>query len=311
MAWKQIQGDTFRWINVDSLSAEAVNRLIEIHPFHRLALDDCLSKSQLPKIDEYDNYFFIILHIPRYLKDRKFSVPMQVAIFLGQNFLITVHSGDLKPINRIFDACSDDRNRVDYMGRTPSYLLYRVILALVDNLLLMAGKVMSNIDDLEPKVFDETVGAVREVTELRHDIANLRRTILPLKRVLHELERKIRRFSDSDSMEAYFGDLTDSIDKVWEVIEACKEVVEIYKDTDYIISSDRTNKILSVLTILFTFSIPATVIGTLYGMNVRLPGGNEDPFIFLGPYTTFILIVLFSFAGIAGMVYLFRKQRWI
>ncbi len=309
MEWKEIQGERFRWINIDSPSADTINQLEAVHPFHRLALDDCLSKSQLPKINEYKDYFFIVLHIPRYLKDRKFSVPMQIAIFLGQDFLVTVHTGDLKPIGRIFEACNEESRRSEYMGNTPTYLLYRLILALADNLLLMAGKVMSNIEALELKVFDETVGAVREVTELRHDVANLRRIIFPLKRVLHELERKVQRFSSSESMEAYFGDLADTIDKVWEVIDACREVVEIYKDTDFIISSDRTNKILSVLTIVFTFSIPATVVGTFYGMNVKLPGA-EDGLTFLGPHTMFYLIVTFSLICILLMVAVFRKVRW-
>jgi magnesium transporter len=175
----------------------------------------------------------------------------------------------------------------------------------------MAAKVMSDIEALEEKVFDETVDAVREVTGLRHNIANLRRTIFPLKRVLHELERRIEHFSKDGTMDVYFGNLSDSIDKVWEIIESCKEMSEIYKDTDYIISSDRTNRILAILTIVYTFSIPATVIGTFYGMNVKIPGGFEDAPLFLGPYTTFMLIIAASFLSVLGMLIIFRKFRWL
>ncbi|MFZ4440596.1 MAG: magnesium transporter CorA family protein [Syntrophales bacterium] len=312
MKLNEIKGNNFRWINIDHPSSESVGALAEVSPFHQLALEDCLSKNQLPKIDDYEDYLFIILHFPRYLKERRFSIPMQVAVFLGRDFLVTVHSGDLKPINRIFEACRDsEASRSNFMGQTSYYLVYRLILALVDNLLQMAAKVMSDIETLEEKVFDETVDAVREVTGLRHNIANLRRTIFPLKRVLHELERRIEHFSKDETMDVYFGDLSDSIDKVWEIIESCKEMSEIYKDTDHIISSDRTNKILTILTIVFTFSIPLTLIGTYYGMNVRIPGGLEDAPTFLGPYTTFIIIIAAGVLSVFGMLAVFRKFRWL
>ena len=312
MGWSEIKGNNFRWINIDLLDRDSVNALSEVHPFHQLDLEDCVSKNQLPKIDDYEDYLFIILHFPRYLKERRFSIPMQIAIFLGRDFLVTVYSEDLKPINRIFEACRDsETTRNNYTGKTSYYLVYRLVLALVENLMQMAAKVMSDIEALEEKVFDETVDAVREVTGLRHNISNLRRTIFPLKRVLHELERRIEHFSKDETLDVYFGDLADSIDKVWEIIESCKEMSEIYKDTDYIISSDRTNKILAILTLVFTFSIPATVIGTLYGMNVRVPGGLEDAPTFLGPYTTFFLIIAAAVISVLGMFVVFRKFRWL
>ena len=312
MEWNEIEGHHFRWVNIDRPAVETLKALPSVHPFHQLAIDDCLSKNQLPKIDDYEDYLFIILHFPRYLKERRFSIPIQVAVFLGRDFLVTVHSGDLKPINRIFEAFRDNEAaRNNYMGKTSYYLFYHLILALVENLMQMAAKVMSDIEALEEKVFDETVDAVREVTGLRHNIANLRRTIFPLKRVLHELERRIEHFSKDETLDVYFGDLSDSIDKVWEIIETCKETSEIYKDTDHIISSERTNKILALLTIVFTFSIPATVMGTFYGMNVRMPGGLEDAPTFLGPYTTFIIIVVATALQMLGMLVLFRRFRWL
>jgi magnesium transporter len=312
MEWNEIKDNNIRWINIDRLDSETVSALTEVHQFHQLALDDCLSKNQLPKIDDYEDYLFIILHFPLYLKERRFSIPIQIAVFLGPDFLVTVHSGNLKPINRIFKTCRDNEvTRRSFMGKTSHYLFYRLILALVENLMRMAAKVMSDIEALEEKVFDETVDAVREVTSLRHNIANLRRTIFPLKRVLHELERRIEHFSKDETMDVYFGDLSDSIDKVWEIIESCKEMSEIYKDTDHIISSDRTNRILTILTIVFTFSIPATLVGTFFGMNVRVPGGLEDAPTFLGPYTTFIIIMAVAALSLLGMLALFRKFRWI
>lgn len=306
-----IKSNSFVWINAESPSSDLLASLLKDYPFHHLDLEDCLSNTQLPKVEEYRGYLFIILHFPRFLKEKKFTVPMQVSMFIGKAFLVTVHNGELKPINRIFTQCStDDRIRNEYMGKAPAFLLYKMLCAVIDNLMLMMGKVVYELDEIEGKVFDEEVDAVRRVTELRHNIANLRRIILPFKRVLHELEKKIEKLADED-MGIYFSDLSDLIDKVWATLEECKETIEIYKDTDFILGSDRTNKILSFLTIIFTFSIPATVIGAFFGMNVNIPGGPINPWTFLGPYTTFLLVLTASTLPVIFMYIFFKKKRWL
>ncbi len=308
---QSIKGKSFIWINIDNPSPSILNSLLQMYHFHHLDVEDCISKTQLPKIDEYKDYLFIILHFPRYLKEKRFSIPSQIGIFLGRDFLVTVHSGELKPINKIFQKCKEDEDALEeYMGISSTFLLYEIIHALIENIMLMLRKVIAEIEGIEDKVFDEKVDAVREITELRRNIANIRRTVFSLRGVIHELEKKINKFSDRD-MSIYFSDLSDYIDKVWSILDECKETIEIYKDTDFIISSDRTNKILAILTILFTFSIPVTVIGTLYGMNVNIPGGTDSPWTFLGRYTTFWLIVIVSILPAFFMYIIFRRLRWM
>lgn len=308
---KSIKWERFVWINIDTPTPALLSSLLNLYAFHHLAVEDCISKTQLPKIDEYENYLLIILHFPRYLKEKRFSIPSQVGIFLGSDFLITVHSGELKPINRIFQDCLENSDSYEeYAKSSPLFLLYRIIYALIENIMLMLHRVMSEIEDIEDKVFDEKIDAVREITELRHNIANIRRVVFPLRGVIHDLEKRIHKFSH-DNMGVYFGDVGDYIDKVWAILHECKETVEIYKDTDFIISSDRTNKILAILTIVFTFSIPATVLGTFFGMNVNLPGGVDNPWTFLGTYTTFIIIVIVSILPVFLMYVVFRRLRWL
>jgi len=315
-----IRSESFTWTNIDKLDADLLQSLKTSYPFHDLDIEDCLSKTQIPKIDEYHDYLFIILHFPRYLKEKQYSVPIQLSIFLGRDFLVTVHNGELKPLNSLFavyrstghlvDAGRNEKAACPLTATSPSSLLYTIMYTLVENLLVMGSKILSNIAEIEEIVFDERISAVREVTGLRHNIANFRRSVFPLKRVIYELEKKIGRFTGED-MGNYFGDLTDYIEKVWAIAEECREAIEIYKDTDVIISSDRTNKILTVLTILFTFSIPFTLFGTLYGMNVALPGGLERPWTFFGPYSTFIVILLASIVPVLCMFTIFRKLKWL
>ncbi len=311
MQLNRIKGEKFIWINIDNPTPVLLNSLLELYPFHSLDVEDCISKIQLSKIDEYKDYLFIVLHFPRYLKEKRFSIPSQVGIFLGRDFIITVHSGELKPISIIFQKCKeDDDTLAEYMGNSPTFLLYRIIHALIENIMIMLKKVISEIEEIEDKVFDEKVDAVREVTELRHNIANMRRVVFSLKDVIHDLEKRVQKFSNDDTS-VYFGDLGDYIDKVWAILQECRETIEIYKDTDFIISSDRTNKILAVLTIMFTFSIPVTVIGALYGMNVNVPGGENSPWTFLGAYTTFWIILILSIVPVFFLYIAFKRLQWL
>ena len=120
-----------------------------------------------------------------------------------------------------------------------------------------------------------------------------------------------RKFSEED-LTLYFDNVKDHIDKVIEVLEESKETIEIFKDTDFMLSTEKSNKILAVLTILFTLSIPVTVVAAIYGMNVDLPGGIETgSATFLGQYTSFILLVIVAIVPAVIMTWYFKRQRWI
>jgi magnesium transporter len=136
--------------------------------------------------------------------------------------------------------------------------------------------------------------------------------VIPLRRTVVELTtRDVQRFSKED-LTLYFKDVQDHIEKIFEALEEARETVEIYKDTDFMLSQEKTNKILAVLTIVFTLSIPATVIGTFYGMNVNLPGGTQTgEWEDLGPYTTLIFVLAISSATALFMVLYFRRLGWL
>jgi len=87
--------------------------------------------------------------------------------------------------------------------------------------------------------------------------------------------------------------------------------MEIYKDTDFVLSTEKTNKVLGMLTIIFTLAIPSTVIGTFYGMNINLPGGLGEELMVIGPHTMFVIIILASAIPAIMMFAYFKKLGWI
>ncbi|MEM2933508.1 MAG: magnesium transporter CorA family protein [Methanocellales archaeon] len=298
------------WINIEKPTQKEISFLAQNYHFHSLALDDCISKVQLPKIDKYENYLFIVLHFPNFSSEGRI-IPSQLSIFLGKNYVITISSGDLKPLSEAFQVCKNDEKALLAVLRSPGYLLYHIIDRLVDSLFPLLDKIINELDDIEDKVFDEKIEAVREVTMLRRRIARFRRIIYPLKRVIGELAKETSHYT-ADDLPIYFGDVEDHVDKVWATLDECKEIIEIYKDTDFMLSTEKTNKILAILTIFFTLSIPITVIGTVYGMNIPLPGGIEtQPWTFLGPYTTFIVLLILSTVPALLMLWYFRHSGWL
>jgi magnesium transporter len=307
----QVKNNGFIWIDIAKPTRDEMKKLAERFPFHELNLEDCLSKIQIPKIDRYEDHVFVILNFPTLEKER---IPRssQLASFIGSGYLVTVHQSELKPISEIFQQCiQSNKARQELMGRSAGYLFHSIIDALTDDLLNLVRRIVGNIEDIEDVVFDEQANAAGEISYIRRQITVLRRIATPLKRTLADITTKdIRRFSEED-LTLYFDDVNDHIDKVIDTLEESKETIEIYKDTDYLHGTDRSNKILAILTIVFTLSLPITIMSSLYGMNVDIPVIEDESLKFLGRYTTFIVIVIGSSVGAVAMALYFHKIRWI
>ncbi len=311
-----IQGEKFVWINLQNPDRHDVEKLAEKYNFNSLNIEDCMTKFELPKLDSYDDHFFVILHFPPL--SQKVGMPRnsQLSIFLGKDFLITIHQGDLKPLVELVEICktdSDQQRKDRLLGKSSGVLLHEIIDVLVDDLLHTSRKIIANLDEIEDRVFDETKPVARSIALLRREINRLRRIVNPLKKFVLEIAKNIKRFSERDDEELtlFFDDIIDHIDKVIETLEESRETMEIYKDTDFVLSTEKTNKVLAVLTIIFTLAIPSTVIGTFYGMNVNLPGGNGDNLMILGPFTAFIIIIIASAIPAILMFVYFKKLGWI
>jgi len=311
--FKSIVKDNLLWVDVRNPTRQIMNKLGGQYSFHELNIEDCLSKTQIPKIDKYDDHVFVILHFPAGTTDEKIPRVTQLSIFIGTNYLITVHQGDLKPLVEMFDLCKKEENqeyRQVMMGKSSGYLLHTIIDALVDDLFHILMKVIGNLDDIEDAVYDEKIGIAKEISHLRREITTIRRVLIPLKRIIISLTRDIQKFSEED-LTPYFDDIKDHIDKVLDTLEESKETIEIYKDTDFMLSTEKTNKIIAMLTVVFTLSIPITVVSTIYGMNISLPGSDMIQFQFFGEYTTLILLILISTLITLVMFLSFRRLGWL
>jgi magnesium transporter len=299
VAWGELT-----WVNITAPTKLETDYLAEKYPFHPLDLDDCLSRIQRPKIDVYDNYLFLVFHFPVFSPEARVTTPSQVSVFIGEDYLITLHKGDLKPLVNLFNQCqTDEKIGLEHFSQGSAYLLYRIIDRLVDYCFPILNKIGGNIEAVEDAIFSVKMrGTVREISALRRDVISFRRIIWPMRAVIGSLEPKIRRFAGMD-LEVYFGDTVDHLDKIWDALDEYKEIIEGLNDTYDSIASNRTNEVMRMLTVIATILLPLTVIASLYGMNVPLPFQNS--------HYSFIIVFFVWAIIVSGMLYFFRRHHWI
>jgi magnesium transporter len=292
------------WVNIEDPTEQETEYLAQNYHFHPLDLDDCLSQIQRPKIDEYEDYLFLVFHFPVFNRDARVTTPSQLSVFIGKNYLITLHKGELKPLVKLFRECQiDEESRQEYFSKGSGYLLYRLIDRLVDYCLPILSKVGNNIEDAEDSVFSDRMrGTIKEISILRRDIISFRRIIWPMRAVIGSLEPKLRRFSTMD-MTVYFGDIVDHVDKIWDTLDEYKEVIEGLKDTYDSLATNRTNEVMRILTVIATVLLPITVVSSVWGMNITLPFERSS--------LALLYVVLIMLVIVGGMLYFFRRQHWI
>jgi magnesium transporter len=304
MATEVLRHGRMTWVNIEKPTPDDINYLRQHYAFHPLDLEDCLSRIERPKIDEYDEYLFIIMQFPVFDDTRRVSRPAEVDMFIGAGFLVTVHDGNLWPIAKLFDDCQGEAEiRQKHMGGGASRLLHDAVDRLVDYCFPILYKVDANIREIEEDIFTEDVpDLVQEISWVRRDIIALQRIVKPQIAIVANLEHKDRPFI-REELEVYFGDVLDHLYKAWDMLEDHRDVIEGLSDTANTLTSYRINQVMKILTIISVIMLPLTLLSGIYGMNISLPLARQ-PWSF-----AFILVLMVCVAG--GMLLYFKKRRWI
>lgn len=309
---RRLSFEGLTWLDLENPKKEDMNGLTQEYALHPLNIEDSLSKRQLSKVEDHNDHIFVLFHYPMPGKNSQKISSTQISFFLGANFLISIHDTELQSITRLFNLCEQDSQRRSTTMKSTARLLYQILDGLVDDILPFLQKVEENLEEISDKVFDERKSVAAQLSYQRRAIVDLRRIISPLRRIATDAALKSQRFSKNEDLSEYFGDVIDHIEKTWETLEQSKETMEIYKDTDSILSIETTNKVLSILTIVSTLTIPAVVIGTIYGMNIPMPGAFvPGPPTFLGVYTTFWFTMTASIIPAVGLLVYFRRRGWL
>jgi magnesium transporter len=299
-----VESPGLRWINILRPRAADQTWLADRFEFHPLDYEDVLSRNQRPKVDEYDDYLFIVLHFPRYDKAVGRLNAAEVDLFVGPDYLITLPNEPLQPIEYLFERCrTNEELRESVFSKGPGYLLYKIVDDLVDASFPMLRKMGNKLERIEEQIFEgNSAEVVRDISNVKQEIINFRKIVRPQRSAFADLERNKARYIAED-LEIYFEDINDASERVWDMLENYKEVVEGLEGTNESAIAHRTNETFRVLTAISVIVLPLTLIASIWGMNVGVPGESD-----IGGFWA-ILVGMAVLLG--GMILYFRKRGWL
>src|SRR3954447_5144127 len=210
-----IEAEGLRWINIERPRPIDRAWLEEHYDFHPLDYEDVFSRNQRPKIDEYHENLFIVLHFARYDKRVQRLNAAEVDIFVGPDYVITLPNEQIDPIEYLFERCrSNDEVREQILSRGPGYLLYKIVDDCVDASFPMLRKIGNKLERLEEDIFEgRSEEVVRDISNSKQEIINFRKVIRPQRAVLRDLERTKQRYLAED-LEVYFDDIVDASERI-------------------------------------------------------------------------------------------------
>jgi magnesium transporter len=300
----ELEAAGLTWIHVDRIDHATAQDLAERFGWHPLDVEDVLSKRQRPKVDEYPEYLFAVLHFPAYDKEIQRLNAGELDLFIGADYLVTVPNVELLPISRLYNRClEDDEFRTQLFSKGSGRLLYEILDDLFDYCFPILDKIAHKLDAVEDDIIEgRSRDAVRDISNVKQEIISYRRIIKPQRATLRVLERAVERFLP-ENLELYFDDIVDASERIWDLLDNYKEVVEALEDTNESVISHRHNDVLRVLTVFSVILLPLTLIASIFGMNVLYPGE--------GTHEAFWVIVVAMVAVVAGLLGLFRYKRWL
>jgi magnesium transporter len=284
----ELAADGLTWVHADRPGEAEVAYLAERYGFHELDIEDVLSKRQRPKIDEYPDYLFLVLHFPFYDKSVQRLNAAELDVFIGQDFLITLPNVELLPVTYLLRRCQDDAERRE---------------ELFDYCFPILDKIGTKLDTIEGAIFEErSEEVVRDISNAKQEIIAYRKIIKPERATLRLLERSTLRFLP-ENLDLYFDDIVDASERIWDLLDNYKEVIDGLESTNEAFISHKQQYRLQLLTVVSVILLPLTLLASVFGMNVGVPGeGSTGPF--------WVLVGFMVALGI-GLLALFRWRRWL
>lgn len=299
-----IEYKSLKWQHITNPTEDDYDYLLEEYDVHPLDIEDCRGVNQRPKIDEYDDYYFLILHFPYFDKGNKFIRIREVKIFWGKDYIITIGKSHWV-VKKLFDEIQEDLREGDEDAQekmsSSDLLLYNILDRLMIETYTLIMRVGAEVDLINYDIFNKKARSIIELISItRRNIILLNTTFKPQLRVLHMFESGgIKGFVDPEEldMEDYWGNILDQYQKMFDSIEDYGELIEGLSKTFDSLQANKTNEIMKLLTIFSTIMLPLTVVTGLFGMNVDFPfTTNTTSFwAIMGVMVVMVVILIFYF----------------
>jgi magnesium transporter len=300
-AWLDPSSPVKLWVDLAAPTDAEFSLLNDAFHFHPLAIEDARSALQFPKVEQYPNYLYLVLHgIDSKEGSRGFST-RDIDFFLGRNFLVTVHDGTSRSVERLRSACGQYERM---LSEGPVSLAHRIVDAMVEHYRPVAEALEERIETLEQRALAGRSQLVGQVMKVKRELAQMRRVLVPQRDAIGRLAR--REFPMiSDEMAFRFRDVYDHVVRLTEEVILFQDRMTGVLEVNLASVSNRLNQIMKVLTVMSTIFLPLTVLTGMWGMNIdlpHLPGGAGAQFWWISG-------IMFVVSG--AMLAVFRLNKWI
>jgi magnesium transporter len=293
-----------RWVHIPRPRLSTRDWLEERYDFHPLDYEDVFSRNQRPKVDRYDDYIFVVLQFPRFDRDRDRLSVVELDLFVGPDYVLSLPDNELEPIDSLFARCQESEEvRDGYFEKGAAFLFYKIVDHCVDASFPMLRKMGQKLERIEDDIFEgRSTEVVRDISNAKQEIINFRRIVRPQRVAFRDLERAMD-ITTPEELDVYFDDVIDASERIWDTLENYKEIIEGLESTNESVLSHNVNDILRVLTSFSVIVLPLTLIASVFGMNVMFPGE--------GTSTAFWVVMLVMAVVLVGMVAFFRTRGWL
>ena len=302
-AFNFIGKDTVTWININGLNnLSEIEKIGEHYNLHPLTLEDIVNTQHRPKIDEFENYLFIVFKM-LYLKEGSDLVFEHMSMVVGESYVLTFQEADGDVFEDLRERIGHGKGRIRGLGS--DYLMYTILDAIVDNYLNVIEALGDKVEDLEDAVFSaqSNNNITNTIQDHKREILKIRRAILPLREVITKIGKSDNNIVQQRTY-SFIQDLYDNIIQVNENIELYREMIWSLMDMYMSIMSNKMNEVMKVLTIIATIFIPLTFIAGIYGMNFE----NIPELQYENGY--YVLLSVMAVIFILMLMY-FRKRKWL
>jgi magnesium transporter len=302
-AFQYSGNDNITWININGLNhTKEIEKLGKHFSLHPLIIEDIVNTQQRPKIDDYDNYIFVVLKMLYHDANNEF-VNEHLSIVVGEDYVLTFQEADGDVFNGLRERIENAKGRIRNSGT--DYLLYALIDAVVDNYFVIIETMSDKIEALEDCLFLENPeeSITQDIQDLKREVLRIRKAIYPLREVINRLEKSEHHLIE-EKTHSYLRDLQDHITQISENIEVYREMIWGLMDMYMTTISNKMNEVMKVLTIMASIFIPLTFMAGIYGMNFEYIPELQMEYGYF--YLWAAMLVVFF-----GLLWYFKRKNWL
>ncbi|MDP2090636.1 MAG: magnesium/cobalt transporter CorA [Candidatus Gracilibacteria bacterium] len=294
---------TIKWINIKGVHNEKIiHEIGEIYKIHPLVLEDIANTTQRPKIEEYNDYTFIVLKIINFSKDNHEVLIEQFSILVGKNYVITFDENEYDDFSGVKARILSKKGKITKLGS--DYLMYAIIDAVVDQYFTVLEEISEKMEELEDELmFSANQNLLNKIYSLKKEIVYLKKSIWPLREVINSLQRSENKLITKNTL-IYLRDVYDHTIHAIETVETFRDLTSGMLDLYLSTVSNKTNEIMKVLTIFSAIFIPLTFLAGVYGMNFQFMPELAMKWTYPAWWIFCIIVTII-------LIIVFKKKKWL